>query len=63
MLFGQSIPQNYTYTSKATEFGRGDKTKMGSLNEWTPGVGTYEVKTQFEKKTETQEVVKEDGAS
>ena len=38
-------------TSRAAEIGRGQKdTKLCSLPEWTPGPGTYEVKTDFVKK-------------
>jgi len=41
MLIGQyEPPQNYIYTSKSTEFGRGPKTaKLESSSEITPGPG------------------------
>lgn len=39
------------FTSRATELGRGTKTKkMSDLPEWTPGPGTYPAPTDFEKK-------------
>ena len=45
------MPQNFTYTSRATELGRGTKTqKMSDLPDWTPGPGTYPPKTDFVKK-------------
>jgi hypothetical protein len=44
----QTTIQNFTYTSRATELGRGTKTqKMDMVPEWTPGPGTYEQKTDF----------------
>lgn len=54
MLLGQTIPQNYTYTSKTTEFGRGprfvNKAGADAVQGVTPGPGTYDAKTDFEKK-------------
>ena len=48
----QQVPQNFTYTSRATEFGRGTKTKkLGNAPEWTPGPGEYILNTDFNKKT------------
>lgn len=45
------VIQNFTYTSRATELGRGTKTKkMDMVPEWTPGPGTYEAGTAFVKK-------------
>ena len=42
MQLEQSVPQNFTYTSKATEFGRGNKTKkLDTTPDWTPGPGSY----------------------
>ena len=39
------------FTSRATELGRGTKTKkMSDLPEWTPGPGTYQPPTDFVKK-------------
>jgi hypothetical protein len=53
MLVGQYAPQNFTYTSRATELGRGPKTgKMDSAPEWTPGPGEYPKPTEFSKKTQ-----------
>jgi len=47
----QPVIQNFTYTSRATELGRGTKTKkMDMVPEWTPGPGTYEPSTAFVKK-------------
>ena len=41
-MLRQSVPQNFTFTSRATELGRGPKTvKMDNAPEWTPGPGEY----------------------
>lgn len=49
----QPVIQNFTYTSRATELGRGTKTKkMDMVPEWTPGPGTYELGTDFNKREE-----------
>lgn len=46
------MPQNFSYTSRATELGRGvKKQKMDDLPEWTPGPGEYGLLTDFNKKT------------
>ncbi len=40
------------YTSKATELGRGTKTKkMSDLPDWTPGPGAYTLSSDFNKRT------------
>ena len=53
MFLNQEVPQNFTYTSRATEMGRATKTKkMDKLPEWTPGPGEYAMPTDFVKKTE-----------
>ena len=59
MHFEQPIPQNFLYASKATEFGRGTKTKWvkekfksdGSPDHDydTPGPGQYEPPSDFQK--------------
>lgn len=50
MQVAQYVEQNYIYTSRATEMGRGTKTKkMSDAPEWTPGPGTYDPKTDFQK--------------
>jgi len=47
--------QNFIYTSRVTELGRGKKTeKMSDLPEWTPGPGTYPVPTDFVNKRTTK---------
>jgi hypothetical protein len=51
MQLGQEAPQNFIYTSRATDMGRGTKTKkMSDLPDWTPGPGTYPAPTDFVKK-------------
>lgn len=53
----QQTIQNFTYTSRATELGRGTKTKkMDMVPEWTPGPGAYEQKTDFQKRL-TEKVI------
>ena len=45
-------PQNYLFTSPATEMGRGRKAqKLDHLPEWTPGPGAYQQPTDFNKRT------------
>ena len=40
--------QNFTYTSRATELGRGNKdTKMSKVPDWTPGPGAYTMPSDF----------------
>ena len=51
------VPQNFTYTSKATEMGRGKKCeKLDNAPLWTPGPGAYNKPTDFEKKSEIKQV-------
>lgn len=59
MQFEQTIPQNFLFTSKATEMGRGTKTKWtkeklkadGSPDHDydTPGPGQYELGSAFQQ--------------
>ena len=51
MLLAQEAPQNFLFSSRATDMGRGTKTqKMSDLPDWTPGPGTYPPPTDFVKK-------------
>ena len=56
MLLGQTIPQNFMFTSKSTEFGRGprfvNKAGADAVQGVTPGPGAYNAKSDFEKKTQ-----------
>jgi len=55
-------PQNYIFTSPATEMGRGRKAqKLDHLPEWTPGPGAYQQPTDFIKRTIEQKLVTVDG--
>jgi hypothetical protein len=51
--------QNFTYTSRATELGRGNKdTKMSKVPDWTPGPGAYTMPSDFINK-QKEKVVNE----
>jgi hypothetical protein len=56
MMYSE-VPQNFMYTSKATEMGRGKKCdKISDAPTWTPGPGAYNKPTEFERRTEMKQV-------
>lgn len=61
MQFAQIAEQNFQFTSRATEMGRGTKTqKMSMAPEWTPAPGHYDMKSDFNKVEGQKQVIEVD---